>query len=137
MTLLRRIPIFLAVLGLALGAGTTPAAGDGLTVTESGVGTAVVDRALQGRSETFEEGTQVVFFVRTEGGQVGETIDHVWFRDGKERDRVKLEIGGSPWRTWSRVTMHPGSSTGAWRVEARGDDDQVLASAEFTCVARP
>ena len=126
--------LIVAGLGLALTAASLAAPTTGMRVTDSGVGTAVVDRELQGRSDTFDEGTQVVFLVRIEGGKQGDSIEHVWIREGDVRGRVQLAIGGSPWRTWSRVTMHPGLA-GAWRVEARAPDATVLASAEFTCAS--
>ena len=92
-----------------------------------------MDRELKGKSDRFEEGSQVVFLTRVIGGEEGDRIRHVWIRDKEEVVSVGLTLGGSHWRTYSRKTMHPGS-VGDWVVEARDDADRVLARAEFTCV---
>jgi hypothetical protein len=122
---------------MLLGAVLLPVAaladGAGLRVTESGVGTAVVDRQLEGRAASFVEGTKVFFWTRVEGGSPGDRIHHVWMRDGKEIS-IGLGIGGAHWRTHSTKTLHPGS-VGTWAVEARDADGKVLARAEFVCVS--
>jgi hypothetical protein len=106
----------------------------GLRVGASGVGTGIEDRELVGRSDRFDAGTDVVFWTRVEGGQPGDTVDHVWLREGEEVVTIALNVGGPSWRTWSRKTLH-GSSEGSWTVEARDRDGRVLATATFTCTA--
>jgi len=107
---------------------------EGLKVTESGVGTAVVDRDLQGRAESFPEETEVWFWTRVEGGAEGDYLVHVWLRNGEEVHRYELRVGGAHWRTWSNKTMHAGSA-GEWTVEARNEDGVVLARETFRCTA--
>ena len=67
------------------------------------------------------------------GGGPGDTIRHVWTREGKWMGSHELNIGGTHWRTQSRKTLW---GTGKWAVEARDADGNVLARAEFTCVPR-
>ncbi len=110
--------------------------GTALTVVESGVGTAVANRELQGKADSFPEGSTVCFFTKTTGPQAGDTIDHVWIRDGQETHKKTLAIGGSPWRTWSCKTLHKGS-VGPWTVEARTAGGKVIGKAGFTCTAAP
>jgi hypothetical protein len=105
----------------------------GLSVGDHGVGTSVENRELVGRGDRFAEGSTVVFFTEVLGGSEGDRILHVWIREGDEQLSVGLSVGGPRWRTHSRKTLHPGSA-GAWAVEARDQDGQVLARAEFTCV---
>ena len=105
-----------------------------LQVRESGVGTGIVDRDLEGRGERFVEGTRVWFWTRVVGGSPGQRIRHVWSRDVDEVISIGLTVGGSHWRTWSVKTLYPGSA-GAWSVEARDEQGRVLARAEFTCAA--
>jgi hypothetical protein len=105
----------------------------GITVGESGVGTGVVDRELQGVGDSFPEGAKVWFWVRVVGAEAGDQITHVWMREGREVHSIALELGGSHWRTWSSKTLHPGS-VGAWAVEARDAEGSVLAREEFRCV---
>lgn len=126
----RRVALFAAAL-VTLGATSA-----GLTVPDHGVGTNVVDRELEGRSGTFDEGTQVWFWTRVVGAEAGDGIRHVWLRGGEERLTVELDVEGSPWRTYSSKTMHPGS-VGSWTVEALDREGRVLARQTFECVPRP
>jgi hypothetical protein len=59
-------------------------------------------------------------------------IHHFWIHEGREVTRADLEIGGSHWRTQSRLVL-PEGSTGRWAAEARGPDGRVLAREEFLC----
>ena len=97
------------------------------------MGTGIENRQLQGQRDRFTEGTQVWFWTRVQDGANGETIDHVWLREGVESARVSLTLGGSPWRTHSAKTMWPGSA-GEWVVEARDGSGNLLARREFDCV---
>lgn len=124
-----------ALRAACLMAGLTVAAAalaGGLAVDDSGVGTAVADRELEGRADRFDEGTKVAFWTRVSGGEPGDRIVHVWMREGEEVFSVELEAGGAGWRTWSTKTLFPGSA-GRWVVEARDVQGQVLARHEFNC----
>jgi hypothetical protein len=122
--------LFLAVFAVAI----FPAAGEesGLTVVESGVGSAVENRVLVGESDRFQVGDEVWFWTRVNGGAEGDRIHHVWVKDGEEKLILGLSIGGSHWRTWSHKMMHPGSE-GEWTVEARDQNGEVLATVTFLC----
>jgi cytoskeletal protein RodZ len=104
-----------------------------LAVSEFGVGTDVINRQLVGQSDRFATGTRVVFWTRVLGGRRGDTIRHVWIREGRPIGTIELNVGASHWRTQSRWTVRQGA--GQWAVEARDAQDQVLARAEFACVA--
>jgi len=124
---------FCAALCLAVAASALRAEDEeGMRVTESGVGTGVVDRDLQGRAEEFPEQTEVWYWTRVEGGNDGDHIVHVWLHDGVEAYRHELRVGGSHWRTWTSKKLHAGS-VGDWTVEARDAEGSVLASASFRC----
>jgi cytoskeleton protein RodZ len=105
-----------------------------LSVSEAGVGTAVVNRTLQGESDRFAEGTRIVFWTRVLGGQRGDEIRHVWIREGVEVGSVSLAVNASHWRTHSRRTLGEGSA-GSWAVEARDAAGRVLVRREFRCEA--
>lgn len=109
-----------------------PAATATLSISDHGVGTAVENRQLVGRSDRFAEGTQVWFWTNVTGGTRGDRIDHVWLQDGVEKLRIPLNIGGSRWRTQSSKTLHAGAA-GDWAVEARDDQGRVLARTDFVC----
>lgn len=104
-----------------------------LQVSDSGVGTDVSNNRLVGRADRFTPGTPVVFWTRVLGGRRGDAIRHVWFHEGQAVMRADLEIGGSHWRTYSRLDL-PRRAIGSWAVEARRSDGQLLARQEFQCV---
>ena len=104
-----------------------------LDVADSGVGTGVTNHSLVGRADRFAEGTQVAFWTQVTGGGKGDVIRHVWFHQGQAVMRADLEIGGAPWRTYSRRLL-PKGATGEWVVEARGPDGSLLARQAFLCV---
>ena len=91
-----------------------------LRVTEAGIG----DR------DRFAPGERVRFTTRVVGGRAGEDVSHVWMRDGKVEQTIRLRLGGSSWRTYSTKTV---GRPGAWVVEARDDEGRVLAREAFTC----
>lgn len=99
-----------------------------LTLAGSGVGTNIVDRQLVGKSDRFAAGSGAVFWTHVRGGRAGDTIDHVWFRDGALVGATSLPVGSDDWRTQSRRRLHP---PGAWAVEARDAEGHVLARHEF------
>ncbi len=103
-----------------------------ISVTESGVGTGVVDRRLAGQGTRFEEGSTVFFFTRVVGGASGQKLRHVWLHEGRVIQSIELSLGSAHWRTYSTKTLR---AKGNWAVEARSADDRVLARADFTCEA--
>ena len=103
-----------------------------IRVTESGVGTGVVDRRLAGQGTRFEEGSTVFFFTRVVGGVPGQKLRHVWLREGRVIQNIELTLGSAHWRTYSSKTLW---GKGNWAVEARSADDRVLARADFRCEA--
>jgi transcriptional regulator with XRE-family HTH domain len=106
----------------------------GLRVSHSGVGTGVENHRLVGRADRFVAGTEVSFWTRVLGGEPGAVIRHVWIHGDRVAMRVDLPIGGSHWRTFSRLRL-PEGATGPWTVEARDADGRLLAREEFLCVA--
>jgi transcriptional regulator with XRE-family HTH domain len=100
-----------------------------LEVTESGVGLRVVGTRLEGEGDRFRPGQRVTFVTRVLGGGAGEHIRHVWMRDGKVEQSIRLRVGGASWRTWSTKTL---GRPGAWAVEARDEQGRVLARADLT-----
>ncbi len=51
--------------------------------------------------------------------------------DRQPQGDVELQVGGSPWRTWSKKTVPP-DWTGAWHVEVRDAAGTVLKRIDFT-----
>jgi hypothetical protein len=104
-----------------------------LAVTESGVGTEVVDRQLAGRSDRFQEGTRVWFWTRVVKGEKGDMLRHIWLYEDRPVKIAELGVGGSHWRTYSNFDLSRGS-VGRWAVEARDAHGRILARHEFACL---
>jgi hypothetical protein len=103
-----------------------------LSISEHGVGTGVENRQLVGRGDRFAAGSRVWFWTRVHGGSRGDTIEHVWLREGRRMGAIELNIGASHWRTQSHWTL-PAGSTGRWSVEARDASGRLLARSDFSC----
>lgn len=104
-------------------------AAEGPTV-EAAVGTAIVDRELQGAAETFPPTVGTVYcWIKVSKTQAGTTVDAVWYHSDVEVGRKTLNIGGSPWRTNSSKIIPP-DATGDWRVDIVADG-KVLKSVAF------
>ena len=106
-----------------------------ISVSESALGTGVVDHALIGRTNRFSEGNRVLFWTRVLAANPGDVIHHYWLHEGRAVMRANLRIGGPHWRTFSRFTL-PQGATGTWVVEARDHTGRVLAREEFLCLER-
>ena len=97
---------------------------------EAVVAEAIVDRTPQNPGNQFaaEVGSVAVWTNVT--GAEGSSIQHVWIF-GEMEFPVTLQIGGSPWRTWSTKEIPPEWS-GEWRVEIRDAAGNALDTVSFT-----
>src|SRR5881398_3697507 len=94
------------------------AATPSVTVVEAVVAKSVLDRQPQDTGAAFPADVgQLNCWTKVEGAG-GSTLHHVWFHGDTQVGDVELQVGGSPWRTWSRKTV-PADWTGAWHVEVR------------------
>ena len=102
-----------------------------VTITDAVVAKAVVDRAPQDTGSVFPADVgQVVCWTRVSGA-AGTAVHHVWFHGDTQVGDVELQVGGSPWRTWSKKVV-PADWTGAWHVEIRDAAGTVLKRIDFT-----
>src|SRR5437899_13087330 len=92
------------------------AATPSVTVVEAVVARSVLDRQPQDTGSAFPADVgQLNCWTKLEGAG-GSSIHHVWFHGDTQAGDVELQVGGSPWRTWSRKTV-PAEWTGALDVE--------------------
>jgi len=96
---------------------------------EVSVGTAVADHAITGAAESFPKGTAKLYCLSKVTGAENSEVEHVWYKGDAEQGRVKLKIGGSPWRTYSSKTLGDDAS-GDWRCDVV-QDGKVIQSAKF------
>ena len=90
----------------------------------------IVDRMPSNPANTFPVDVgEVACWTLVEGG-ADMTIQHIWIHDEMEFP-VALQVGGSPWRTWSRKTI-PEAWAGDWRIEIRDEQGNLLDTVSFT-----
>lgn len=102
-----------------------------VTVVEAAVAKTVVDRQPQDTASAFPGDVgQLVCWTKVSGA-AGTAVHHVWFHADTQVGDMELQVGGSPWRTWSRKSV-PADWTGAWHVEVRDAAGAVLKRIDFT-----
>jgi hypothetical protein len=97
---------------------------------EASVAASIVDRMPENPTTTFPADVGTVYAWSRVTGAAATTLQHVWIHDGQEHP-VSLEIGGSPWRTWSSKEI-PAEWSGDWTVEIRDATGTVLETLSFT-----
>jgi hypothetical protein len=101
----------------------------GVTV-EIAIGKNVVDRMPTDTASAFPADVgSLVCWTKVTGAE-GQKITHTWTH-GEHTDEITLNVGGSPWRTYSRKTI-PADWTGEWKVEVKDSAGVVLATKTFT-----
>ena len=125
--MIRVLPLVLAATALAAPLNAQEVAGIQVDIA---IARTVMDRMPVDSASTFPADVgQVACWTRVTGA-TDRTIHHVWIH-GENEFPVSLQIGGSPWRTWSTKVI-PTEWAGEWRVEVRDASGTVLASAAFT-----
>lgn len=109
-----------------------------LALPRAGFADAISEREPVGDGSA--PGEQLWFFTEVMDGG-GETLYHQWYRNGEEDVRIRLEIGGDRWRTWSghrwqagarytvRVLTESGCDLGEYGLMAQDSGNDILASA--------
>lgn len=96
--------------------------------------TEVVAREPQDSIESLgNEETSIIFFTELHGAQ-GQTVYHIWDREGTEMARVAFDVGGSRWRVYSTKNLEP-SWLGQWTVRVEDADGRELHRAGFSYVS--
>ena len=98
---------------------------------EAVVATDVQDRQPVGEGTVFPADVGRVFVWTRVTGATGTSIQHVWMHPDGQETPVSLDVGGSPWRTWSSKTIPP-EWAGEWTVEIRDAAGNVLETVSFT-----
>ena len=100
---------------------------DTIKVAEAKLGKGVQNRQITEETAAFALNEKAYLWMRITDGS-GQAVKVVW-RSGDVIDTVTLNIGGSPWRTWSSRTL---AKTGDWTVTVTDANDQVLNETSFT-----
>ncbi len=109
------------------------AAGKGsLRLLDAGFGHSVENRLLLGRGTVFGVNDRVYFWMEVDGARVGQVLRHIWIFRGREMQEIALTLKAERWATWSYKTFFPGQ-TGAWLLELRDEEDDLLGSWSCFC----
>jgi hypothetical protein len=115
-TTLARVAFAAAVMSLSLVGNAhadDPAAPAGAATATVKAATGVENRLPVGEAERFPAKSRI--FVWSEiAGADGETVEHVWKKDGVEVRRAQFAVHSNRWRTNSRV---PAAAVGHYLVE--------------------
>ena len=63
-----------------------------------------------------------------------ERVQHVWIHEGREIDRIALDIRGGReegYRAWTRKQNFPPDPAGRWQVRVLTEDDQMIGTLRF------
>ena len=96
---------------------------------ELSIATAVQDREPMGVGTQFPSDVGTLYAWMRVTGATDQSIEVVWTH-GPHQFAVPLEIGGSPWRTWSSKVIPP-EWGGTWTVEVKHRDGRTLATTTF------
>lgn len=96
---------------------------------EAAVGTAVADRTLTGAADSFKADVGMLYCFSKIANAADTDVEHVWYHNDQEVGRVKLHVGGSPWRTHSSKKLGD-NPAGSWRCDVV-QDGTVIKSVAF------
>lgn len=99
----------------------------GLRIETAKLGTGVQDRELVGDTTAFSLNDRVYLWMKVMGGSA-DSITVTW-KTGDQTFASKLNIGGSPWRTWAYKTV---AIAGDWTVTVSDASGTVLKELSFT-----
>lgn len=63
-----------------------------------------------------------------------ERVSHVWLHEGREVDRIELEVAGGRaegYRAWTRKRNFPADPRGRWQVRVLTADDRMIGTLRF------
>ncbi len=98
----------------------------GLKIIETKLGKDVQNKKLVDTASTFAVNEKAYLWMRLTGGPA-DSISVTW-KTGNESYESKLNVGGSPWRTWSYKTL---STAGPWTVTVTDAEGNVLKEVKF------
>ncbi|MEX2116631.1 MAG: DUF2914 domain-containing protein [Bacteroidota bacterium] len=98
-----------------------------LEVAEAKLGKSVENRVLTDETSTFTVNDRAYLWLRVTGGPA-DSITVTW-KTGDQSYESRLNIGGSPWRTWSYKTCYV---AGSWTVTVTDAQGTTLKELSFT-----
>ena len=105
-----------------------------LRVTEAEICRDVAHHACLEAGNIFKSSVGKLYCLTTIKGAGAPTeVAHVWYFDGKEQARIKLNVRSPIWRTYSAKEIRP-SQAGDWRVDVKGPAGETLKTLDFKVI---
>jgi hypothetical protein len=120
----------LSVAAVVVLAAAAPSAHQGGVTVEIAIGKSIENHMAVDTGSAFPATVGSLICWTSVTGASGQKISHVWTH-GPHSATVELNVGGSPWRTYSRRTI-PAEWTGEWTVQVKDSAGTVLATKTFT-----
>jgi len=98
----------------------------GLKVIDAKLGKDVQNKKIVDTTSTFTVNEKAYLWMRLTGGPA-DSITVTW-KTGDQSYPTKLNVGGSPWRTWSYKTI---DAAGSWTVTVTDAEGTVLKEMKF------
>lgn len=93
----------------------------------------VQDLEPVGEADEFTTETDmVVGWSRVEGAEQPTQVVHVWKHEGREVDRIPLDVKSESYRTYSRKSLH--DLPGEWELEVQNEQGEVIGETSFQLV---
>ena len=96
---------------------------------DAAVGTAVAERTLTGAADSFKADVGTLYCFSKVTNATDSDVEHVWYHNDAEVARIKLHVGGTPWRTHSSKKLGE-NPAGSWRCDVV-QDGNVIKSVSF------
>ncbi len=97
-----------------------------LKVIDAKLGKDVQNKKIVDTTSTFAVNEKAYLWMRLTGGPA-DSISVTW-KTGDQSYPTKLNVGGSPWRTWSYKTL---DTAGSWTVTVTDAEGTVLKEVKF------
>lgn len=115
---------------------SSPNANAKVSVTEAAIARSIADRMPSDTGSAFPASVGELYAWTKLTGAAGTTVHHVWYHGDTKAADVSIDVGGSPWRAWSKKMITP-ADTGTWRVEVTDGQGNLLDTLHFSVSAPP
>jgi len=102
-----------------------------LSVAQGVIATSMENLEPQGTADSFNANNERLYcYTKIQGGGEGAEIYHVWMHNNEELARVKLNVKGEMFRTYSSKIIES-HRTGAWKVRIEDSQGGVIQEIPF------
>jgi hypothetical protein len=105
---------------------------EGIKVAEAAICTSVENLTPQGSGDSFPADVGKLYcFTKITGAKEETKVKHCWYHGDNLLAEVELAVKSASWRTKSSKNIEA-TRKGAWKVEIKDADDNLLKTLNFT-----